>query len=319
MTVGAPRMIGQPLFSILLCFRPFEGLHPTHGLFNLGHTKCQRALCVLRASDGPYQVSKGSVCSGSLRWAIPSVKGLRVFWESQLGHTKCQRAPCVLGVSVGPYQVSKGSVCSGSLSWAIPSVKGLRVFWESQLGHTKCQRAPCVLGVSVGPYQVSKGSVCSGSLSWAIPSVKGLRVFWESQLDTTKREKSPFVLGASGLMLALLQFKIPRFFLFCLAFWTVLSSVSLSPSLNPFTCDYYWNLFQGIRSPTLCLKALKSLSQSIPPPCKRVYSPGHQDIEAQCLTSRPMHIPCVKSVVFSLPCLMPGIIRSVLELVGQVK
>ena len=29
LTVGAPRMIGQPLFSILLCFRPFEGLHPT--------------------------------------------------------------------------------------------------------------------------------------------------------------------------------------------------------------------------------------------------------------------------------------------------
>ena len=29
MTVGAPRMIGQPLFSILLCFRPFEELHPT--------------------------------------------------------------------------------------------------------------------------------------------------------------------------------------------------------------------------------------------------------------------------------------------------
>ena len=29
LTIGAPRMIGQPLFSILLCFRPFEGLHPT--------------------------------------------------------------------------------------------------------------------------------------------------------------------------------------------------------------------------------------------------------------------------------------------------
>ena len=29
LTVGAPRMIGQPLFSILLCFRPFEGLQPT--------------------------------------------------------------------------------------------------------------------------------------------------------------------------------------------------------------------------------------------------------------------------------------------------
>ena len=29
LTVGAPRMIEQPLFSILLCFRPFEGLHPT--------------------------------------------------------------------------------------------------------------------------------------------------------------------------------------------------------------------------------------------------------------------------------------------------
>ena len=29
LTVRAPRMIGQPLFSILLCFRPFEGLHPT--------------------------------------------------------------------------------------------------------------------------------------------------------------------------------------------------------------------------------------------------------------------------------------------------
>ena len=29
LTVGAPRMIGQPLFSILLCFRPFEELHPT--------------------------------------------------------------------------------------------------------------------------------------------------------------------------------------------------------------------------------------------------------------------------------------------------
>ena len=29
LTVGTPRMIGQPLFSILLCFQPFEGLHPT--------------------------------------------------------------------------------------------------------------------------------------------------------------------------------------------------------------------------------------------------------------------------------------------------
>ena len=29
LTVGAPRMIVQPLFSILLCLRPFEGLHPT--------------------------------------------------------------------------------------------------------------------------------------------------------------------------------------------------------------------------------------------------------------------------------------------------
>ena len=29
LTVGAPWMIGQPLFSILLCLRPFEGLHPT--------------------------------------------------------------------------------------------------------------------------------------------------------------------------------------------------------------------------------------------------------------------------------------------------
>ena len=37
-TVGTPRMIGLSFFSTLLCFQPFEGLHPT--LINLSILLC---------------------------------------------------------------------------------------------------------------------------------------------------------------------------------------------------------------------------------------------------------------------------------------
>ena len=72
LTVGAPRMIGQPLFSILLCFRPFEGLHPTLILSTL--------LCCLPISF--------SVClSFSLLVQCPEGSSLKVLLILLCAHT----------------------------------------------------------------------------------------------------------------------------------------------------------------------------------------------------------------------------------------